>query len=212
MLAPIAARDRDATLIAMLIAALVTGVAFAVGSVLSRPILGLTAAVTRMRGGDLSARADEGSHDEIGELTRAFNAMVAQLGELIEGLHARTAELHVEIATRKQRELELQRLNEELSSARDRALEASRAKSTFLANMSHELRTPLNAIIGYTELLQDDASAAGEREVVRDLGRSTGPRRTCCPSSATSSTCRRSRPARWTRTSSRWCSPSWPPR
>ncbi|MFZ6183633.1 response regulator [Nannocystis pusilla] len=174
LLAPIAARDRDATLIAMLIAALVTGVAFAVGSVLSRPILGLTAAVTRMRGGDLSARADEGSHDEIGELTRAFNAMVAQLGELIEGLHARTAELHVEIATRKQRELELQRLNEELSSARDRALEASRAKSTFLANMSHELRTPLNAIIGYTELLQDDASAAGEREVVRDLAKIHG--------------------------------------
>ncbi|WP_434425030.1 response regulator [Nannocystis pusilla] len=174
LLAPIAARDRDATLIAMLIAALVTGVAFGVGSVLSRPILGLTAAVTRMRGGDLTARADEGSHDEIGELTRAFNAMVAQLGELIEGLHARTAELHVEISTRKQRELELQRLNEELSSARDRALEASRAKSTFLANMSHELRTPLNAIIGYTELLQDDASAAGEREVVRDLGKIHG--------------------------------------
>ncbi|MBZ5712704.1 response regulator [Nannocystis pusilla] len=174
LLAPIATRDRDATLVAMLIAALVTGVAFGVGSVLSRPILGLTAAVTRMRGGDLSARADEGSHDEIGELTRAFNAMVSQLGELIDGLHTRTTELHVEVATRQQREQELQRLNEELSSARDRALEASRAKSTFLANMSHELRTPLNAIIGYTELLQDDAAAAGEREVVRDLAKIHG--------------------------------------
>ncbi|MCY1056514.1 response regulator [Nannocystis sp. SCPEA4] len=174
VLAPLATRDRDATLVAMLIAALVTGVAFGVGSVLSRPILGLTAAVTRMRGGDLSARADEGSHDEIGELTRAFNAMVSQLGELIDGLHTSTTELHVEVATRQQREQELQRLNEELSSARDRALEASRAKSTFLANMSHELRTPLNAIIGYTELLQDDAAAAGEREVVRDLAKIHG--------------------------------------
>ena len=47
---------------------------------------------------------------------------------------------------------------------------ASKHKSTFLANMSHELRTPLNAIIGYSEMLQEDASelAGGER-LVDDL-------------------------------------------
>ena len=38
---------------------------------------------------------------------------------------------------------------------------ASQHKSTFLANMSHELRTPLNAIIGYSEMLQEDASDQG---------------------------------------------------
>lgn len=46
---------------------------------------------------------------------------------------------------------------EETSRAREKAEEASNAKSTFLANMSHELRTPLNAVIGYSELLQDEA-------------------------------------------------------
>jgi signal transduction histidine kinase/DNA-binding response OmpR family regulator/putative methionine-R-sulfoxide reductase with GAF domain len=43
---------------------------------------------------------------------------------------------------------------------------ASRHKSQFLANMSHELRTPLNAIIGVTEMLLDDARAAGEEEQI----------------------------------------------
>jgi signal transduction histidine kinase len=40
--------------------------------------------------------------------------------------------------------------------------EASQHKSQFLANMSHELRTPLNAIIGVSEILREDAEAAGQ--------------------------------------------------
>jgi len=38
---------------------------------------------------------------------------------------------------------------------RDRAEQASRAKSIFLANMSHEIRTPLNAIIGMTTIAKN---------------------------------------------------------
>lgn len=41
----------------------------------------------------------------------------------------------------------------QLHLARQRAEEASAAKSNFLARMSHELRTPLNGILGTTELL-----------------------------------------------------------
>jgi len=52
---------------------------------------------------------------------------------------------------------------------KDRALEASQAKSTFLANMSHELRTPLNAIIGYSEMLEEEAAESGETATIPDL-------------------------------------------
>jgi len=38
---------------------------------------------------------------------------------------------------------------------KDRAEQASRAKSIFLANMSHEIRTPLNAIIGMTAIAKN---------------------------------------------------------
>ena len=53
--------------------------------------------------------------------------------------------------------------------ANEAAKQASQAKSAFLANMSHELRTPLNAILGYSEMLTEDAQAAGHADIVPDL-------------------------------------------
>lgn len=45
---------------------------------------------------------------------------------------------------------------EDLTTARRRAEEASVHKSDFLAKISHEIRTPLNAIIGFSELMMDE--------------------------------------------------------
>ena len=49
--------------------------------------------------------------------------------------------------------------------------QANRAKSNFLATMSHELRTPLNAILGYSEMLQEEAT---ERKLENEFGRDLG--------------------------------------
>jgi len=59
----------------------------------------------------------------------------------------------------------------ELAIARDRALEASRAKSAFLGRMSHELRTPLNHIIGYSDLLLDEAAGSADGPALDPLRR-----------------------------------------
>jgi PAS domain S-box-containing protein len=49
----------------------------------------------------------------------------------------------------------IQRMNEDLRIAKEKAEESDKLKSAFLANMSHEIRTPMNAIIGFSELLTD---------------------------------------------------------
>jgi signal transduction histidine kinase len=54
------------------------------------------------------------------------------------------------------------RLFDEIQDKSRQLAEASQHKSQFLANMSHELRTPLNAIIGVSEMLREDAEAAGQ--------------------------------------------------
>jgi len=75
--------------------------------------------------------------------------------------------------TRRQLEVEIERLRAELASAREQpgvaryrqalrdAQRASDAKTRFLAIMSHELRTPLTAILACADLLTDELHAAG---------------------------------------------------
>jgi signal transduction histidine kinase/CheY-like chemotaxis protein/HPt (histidine-containing phosphotransfer) domain-containing protein len=67
---------------------------------------------------------------------------------------------------------ELERLVDELATARDLAEAGSRAKSRFLANTSHEIRTPMNGVLGMTELLLQSSLTGPQRRIVTTLKQS----------------------------------------
>jgi len=57
----------------------------------------------------------------------------------------------------------------QLRTAKDKAEESDRLKSSFLANMSHEIRTPMNTIIGFTDLINAEIVSEDERKKYLNL-------------------------------------------
>jgi len=124
---------------------------------------------------DLSIRQDDGTtkwirlvsrptRDESGNvLSDALGLDITDRREYERQLHDSRAELNdrlIELERTKAR-LQIQSATlmeaaRELTTARDQAEEASRAKSQFLSNMTHELRTPLNAIIGFSDIIRNE--------------------------------------------------------
>ena len=120
-----------------------------------RPLETLREGVERIRMGDLSARLNIKTGDEIEILAEEFNEMAAHLREAYTGLEDKIAE----------RTLALTIANQKLE-------EASKHKSQFLANVNHELRTPVSAIIGFGRLLQRETTpqiSPLQRENLQDL-------------------------------------------
>jgi two-component system sensor histidine kinase/response regulator len=119
---------------------------------ITRPLRELQVAAQRVAEGDYSTPPSTDGTDEVGRLSQVFRVMIERIR-----------------SSRDQLEHQAQQLTE----ARDQALDAARAKASFLAAMSHEIRTPMNGVLGMLSLLGDtpltSTSADGLLRVIGDI-------------------------------------------
>lgn len=109
-------------LAALAIAALMS---FLFSGRISRPLVLLKEAASRVAQGDLDYRIKIDSNDEIGDFAAAFNQMVS----------------------------DLKRSTEELQEANKKLKQLDQLKSDVISIVSHELRTPITSIKAFTELI-----------------------------------------------------------
>ncbi len=99
------------------------------------------------------------SEDEFGVLFAGFEKMIKSLQERDRKLEQHSKDL----------ELEVQARTRDLAAAKEKAEQATFAKSRFLANMSHEIRTPMIGILGMAELLRKRPLESRDKQMVETL-------------------------------------------
>ncbi len=149
------------TVVALMLAA---GIGILLATSISNPLGNMVSVIRELEKGNLNARTNLISNDEIGVLSGSFDKMAAQLEinrseleDLNRNLEFRVAE-KTENLTRAYERLQFSNqnlaiANRELEEVNKKLKELDKVKSDFISIVSHELRTPLTSIKAFAELI-----------------------------------------------------------
>ncbi len=149
------------TLAALLLAA---GIGILLATSISNPLGHMIQVIRQLERGNLQARTNLISNDEIGVLSQSFDTMAIQLEknrreleDLNRNLEFRVTE-KTDNLTRAYERLQLSNqnlavANRELEEVNRKLKEIDKLKSDFISIVSHELRTPLTSIKAFAELI-----------------------------------------------------------
>ena len=131
--------------IALLTALLSIALALFFSRKLSKPLSDIQRVTGRIARGNHSSRIQTLANGELGELQSHINQMASSI---------------------ETQQRALSEYVDELKQAKQRAEEASQAKTLFLATMTHELRTPMNGAMGMLQLLANSSLSAEQQRYV----------------------------------------------
>lgn len=114
---------------------------------ITRPILKINKAASKMSEMDFSERCEVDSDDELGNLSRSLNLLAEKLDAALK---------------------ELKDANEQLQCDLDAQKELDLMRKDFIAGVSHEFKTPVTLIKGYAESVKDRVAREDERDMVFD--------------------------------------------
>jgi two-component system, NtrC family, sensor kinase len=142
---------RKIRLTSLIVSGIVFLIGIAIGFWLARnisvPVLALRDAAKRIGEGDLSQRVNSDSHDEIGELGKAFNTMIDHLSEARKELH----ETNVSLSSANHI---LNNTLGELKSTQAQLIHSEKMASLgeLTAGIAHEIQNPLNFVNNFSEV------------------------------------------------------------
>lgn len=132
---------------------------------IARPILSLSSIADRVsQSGDYGVRVPPGNRDEIGQLIKNFNEMLAQIGLRDKALEQAKTELETRVEETNQANRELQETLEKLRLTQEQLVQTEKMASLggLVAGIAHEINTPIGVSVTAASTLQAKTQTMSE--------------------------------------------------